>query len=144
MADLRTKPPRPPPLPREPFAPVRDLRDTQPLPLGRPAPEIEQEPPPTGPYELAYLIRGLRHDLVLLREEIGSLTPPQAPAVPLTPVPPSKRQAAALAVGNVAKYTTLAVGVLGLAAQVAAMFKPGLVGPIQTLIELVRGLGGAP
>lgn len=116
-------PPKPPPLPPflpsdPPLEPFR-VADTPPsgtlVGLPRPAlGESDAEAPGPGPQEMARLIRGLRQD---------------------------RRQAATRAVSDVAKYTTLAVGVLGIAAQVASQFKPGLVGPIQTLIQL---LGGAP
>lgn len=75
----------------------------------------------------------LRRELVLLREAL--------PPTRDTLSPPSKRQQAAKAVSDVAKWTTIAVGVLGVATQVAAMFRPDLVGPLQTLLKL---LGGAP
>jgi hypothetical protein len=96
--------------------------------------EVRDDP---GPAELARLIRGLRTELVLLRDSL----PPLAPSALPTPVPPSRRQAASQVAANAAKYVTLTVGVLGIAAQVAAVFKPGLVGPLQTLIQL---LGGTP
>lgn len=107
---------------------------------GEAEPETERYREPPSREEVGALIGEVRQLLVLLRPQLP--TPqPELPSPPLTPVPPSRRQAAALVVTNAAKWTTIAVGVLGLAAQVAAAFKPGLVGPIQTLIQL---LGGSP
>jgi hypothetical protein len=37
---------------------------------------------------------------------------------------------------NVGKYTAVIVGVLGLAVQVASLWRPDLVGPLQTLLKL--------
>lgn len=86
---------------------------------------------PNSPYELVDLIRGLRAELVFHR---------QALAAAVTPAPRAKAGALALT-GNVAKWGAVAVGVLGVASQIAAMFRPDLVGPIQTVIQLI---GGAP
>lgn len=132
MADPRIpRPPgQPPPLPPRPIVPepfinellpdtVRTRRDEMPPP----------EPLPLSE-ETGYL---LRQELVLLREAL--------PTKPETLSPPSKRQQAAKAVSDVAKWTTIAIGVLGVAVQIAAMFRPDLVGPLQTVIKL---LGGTP
>lgn len=40
------------------------------------------------------------------------------------------------------KYSAIALGVLSIAAQVAAQFKPGLVGPIQLALQLLAAIGG--
>ncbi len=133
MADPPRKqpPPLPPrPLVAEPFvnlvadpAPdtVRTRRDEM------PPPELEEPPLTRGE---AY---SLRKEIILLREAL--------PTKRDTLSPPSKRQQAAKAVSDVARWTAIAIGVLGVATQVAAMFRPDLVGPLQTLLKL---LGGAP
>ena len=100
---------------------VRTRRDEM------PPPELEEPPLTRGEATL------LRRELILLREAL--------PTRPDTLSPPSRRQQAAKAVSDVAKWTTIAVGVLGVAVQIAAMFRPDLVGPLQTLLKL---LGGAP
>lgn len=101
--------------------------------------------PPSGtpavatPYDLVKLLLATRAEMALLNERLRNLPAPSSSQPP--PLPQTKRQAAAQVVGNAAKWTTIAVGVLGIAAQIASQFKPGLVGPLQTLIQL---LGGSP
>jgi hypothetical protein len=56
------------------------------------------------------------------------------------PQPEAASKTAMQHAGGAVKWVTLAVGVLGIAAQVAAELKPGLVGPIQTLLQLLGGL----
>ncbi len=133
MADPPRK--QPPPLPPRPLTPepfvnlvadpapdtVRTRRDEM------PPPELEEPPLTRGE---AY---SLRKEIILLREAL--------PTKRDTLSPPSKRQQAAKAVSDVARWTAIAIGVLGVATQVAAMFRPDLVGPLQTLLKL---LGGAP
>jgi hypothetical protein len=140
MADPPRK--QPPPLPPRPLTPepfalltadpapdtVRTRRDEM------PPPQLLQNP---GELEEPPLTRGeaysLRREIILLREAL--------PPTRDTLSPPSKRQQAAKAVSDVARWTAIAIGVLGVATQVAAMFRPDLVGPLQTLLKL---LGGAP
>lgn len=151
MPDL-PKPPRTPPAPppEEPFRVADTPPSGSPTLVGLPRPA----PPPLpsalgadsdlpGPREMARLIRGLRQDLVVFRDALPQLlqSVQASPPVPLTPVPPSRKKAATQVVTNAAKWTTIVVGVLGIAAQIAAQFKPGLVGPIQTVIQM---LGGSP
>jgi hypothetical protein len=81
-----------------------------------------------------------------LRKRLLELPPP--PAAPdvgasLTPRPrPSLAVQAAVKGGSVGKYLLIVIGALGVAAQVAALFKPNIVGPIQTLIQLLQALAG--
>lgn len=89
---------------------------------------------PTGPYEMARLIRGLRYDLVQFRELLAH-APASVPPPPSSPTPPAHK----LTVGTAAKWFFLANGALEFAVQVAAMFKPDLVGPLQALREMLRG-----
>lgn len=135
MADPRIpRPPgQPPPLPPRPIVPEPFvLLNAEPAPDTVRTRRDEMLPPEPLPLseETGYL---LRQEMVLLREAL--------PTKADTLSPPSKRQQAARAVSDVAKWTTLAIGVLGVAVQVAAMFRPDLVGPLQTLLKL---LGGAP
>lgn len=150
--------PRPPPLPPEPFR----LGDTPPSGtptlVGLPRPALPPLPPPAassldisgdtpGPKDVQRHIEGLRAELVYFREWLpqqlaaAAQSGQTAPAVPLTPVPPSRKQAAVQVVGVLGKWTTIVMGVLGLAATVAHQFRPDLEGPIQFLIKL---LGGTP
>jgi hypothetical protein len=122
-------PPLPPPSPVEPFR----LSDT-PRTGG-----ISNVP---GPGEMAGLIRGLRQDIVLLREHLP-IVPPAGPSVmPTTVPPPSKRQVAGKAAAGTVKWVFIANGALGFAVQLAAQFKPGLVGPLQLLGQFLGQLLG--
>ena len=89
-------------------------------------------PPLASPVEAQELVVALRQALAHAEG--------RAP-VSVAPAPLSRRQQAARWTGKVAQWVALAVGVLGIAAQVAAIFRPDLVGPIQTVIQL---LGGQP
>lgn len=88
------------------------------------------------------IIRELRQTLVLLREKnAAQAVAPDPTPTRSTPAPVSKRQAAGQAVVALGKWSTIVMGVLGLAATVAHQFRPDLEGPIQFLIKL---LGGTP
>lgn len=107
---------------------VRTRRDEM------PPPELEKPPLTRGEASLTREEASLlRQEIILLREAL--------PTRPESLTPPSRRQQAAKAVSDVARWTAITVGVLGVATQVAAMFRPDLVGPLQTLIKL---LGGSP
>lgn len=142
MADPpRRDPSQPPPLPLRvlpprPQEPFVDLTaDPQPDTVRTSGRVPEMLPPPsalTSPIEHRDLVAALRQALAQAEG--------QAP-VSSVPPPLSRRQVAARWTGKAAQWVTLAVGVLGIAAQVAAIFRPDLVGPIQTVIQL---LGGRP
>lgn len=77
-----------------------------------------------------------------LRKRLLELPPSSAGGGSLSPQPrPSMAVQAAQKASSFGKYSLIVIGALGVAAQVAAQFKPGLVGPIQVLIQL---LGGQP
>ena len=86
-----------------------------------------------SPAEIARLIRGLRQDLVLLRQ---LLTAAPAGLEPAEPEPAPRR----LTVGSAAKWGLIAYGAIGLAIELAGMLRPDLVGPLQELQRLVSGL----
>jgi hypothetical protein len=86
---------------------------------------------PTTPAEIARLIRGLRGDLVLFRVLLETATPASAELEEL----PRR----GLTLVGAAKWFFLANGALEFATQVAAIFKPDLVGPLQALREAIRG-----
>lgn len=96
---------------------VRTRRDEMPPP----------EPLPLSE-ETGYL---LRQELVLLREAL--------PTRPESLSPPSKRQQATRALLDVGKYTAIVAGVLGLVTEVARIWRPDLVGPLETLRRLLGG-----
>ncbi len=83
-----------------------------------------------------------------VRQDVGvvlrsvSAAPPAGDISPATPTPSLAVKAAQKTVG-VTRYGLIALGALGVAAQVAALFKPGMVGPIQTLIQLLQLVTGA-
>jgi hypothetical protein len=144
------KPPRPrpeafpPPLPgayTEPFPPARDpefrMRSTPPsgsLLLNKEVEQLNREDPRDD------TIREMRAVNVILREKLAAMAVAPSP-VPVSAPPLSKRQAAGQAVVALGKWSTIVMGVLGLAATVAHQFRPDLEGPIQFLIKL---LGGTP
>lgn len=152
MAD---EPPRPRPRGLPPRIPTEAFRlaDTPPggtptsTLVGMPRPSltpVSPVDPPSGPYELAGLIRGLRQELIILRESL----PPTAPTVlvtPSTPPPPSKGKVAAQVAGKVvgrgSQWLAIAIGALGIAGQIAHIYRPDIEGPIQMAIKL---LGGTP
>ena len=65
---------------------------------------------------------------------VSSLTTPSP--VPTVEPPKSRALIAGKAALNVGKYTAIIVGVLGLAMQAAAIWRPDLVGPLQSLLRL--------
>lgn len=84
-------------------------------------------------------IRDLRMTNVLYRERLAAVQasmPNTAPS--LTPEAPKSRAAIAGKLTlNLGKYTALVVGVLGIAAQIAHIWRPDLEGPLQTLLKWV-------
>lgn len=84
----------------------------------------------------------LQQDSADLRRRLD-VPPSSAGGASLTPAPRrSIAVQAAVKTGSLGKYTLIVLGALGVAAQVAAVFKPNIVGPIQTLIQLLQALGG--
>lgn len=62
------------------------------------------------------------------------------PEISEPPAKPSKMLVVAGHTWNLTKILVVITGVLGIAAQVAAQFKPELVSPLQTLKQLLGGL----
>lgn len=115
--------------------------------------------PGTGPTPLidGDAVATILRDLVLGVDELGKglhakldkLAPPAAPdapaAPPATPSQPpaaSKRQVAAATTMNLAKWGTLAIGVLGIAAQIAKVWRPSLVAPLDQALDLLHQATG--
>jgi len=135
---------------------------------------VPDDTPPPGPTPIPSIgtisrqlqgvagqLHGARNDLDALTERVRLVQQDSAelrkllkdpPALPsaaggssLSPAPtPSMAVQAAQKAGSLGKYTLIVIGALGVASQVAALFKPGLVGPIQVLIDLLQQLGGHP
>ena len=150
----RPKPPRPdafpPPLPGAFSEPFPKAKSDPPDPLHMtPAPEAHRmrSTPPSGSLMLARqmerlsedpkdeMIRELRQTIVLYRERLTALQTNTAPSL-VPEAPKSRAVAASKAALNVGKYTAVVIGVLGLAMQVAAIWRPDLVGPLQSLLRL--------
>ena len=89
----------------------------------------------------------IAEDVAALRKRL--VDEPVLAALPLAPKPaeeaprPSLAAQAARKTAGVSRHILMALGVLGVASQIAAQFRPGMVGPIQTLIELLQAIGGA-
>ena len=130
-----------PPRPREPFPVATDY--AEPIPLIRTAnPDV----PVTNEHlsqqmgALDARIGAMHRDVALTRTELGELrglvVGDHAPRITAV-----ERGATlggtALKIGQ---WGLVATGVLGVAAQVASMFKPELVGPLQSLIGILGGL----
>ncbi len=106
-------------------------------------PAVDPPPPWSGVVGRALKELEERFDarLDLLHQELALLRqapPPQATPETADTVPPASAQTKAKA-SKVAwlGYATL---ILAAAGQIASALKPGLVGPIQSLLELVKGL----
>ncbi len=82
------------------------------------------------------MIRDLRLTNILYREKLTAANMPNTSPSPIPEAPKSRAVLAAGAAMNIGKYTALAVGVLGLAVQVASIWRPDLVGPLQNLLKL--------
>jgi len=159
MADppFRQPPPLPPlPLrsiatvPREPFQDLTAAdRAAETQRSGSRAARDAIPPPPPAPPEdplTETTAALLRQELALAREVLRDALPPvPAPPAPqqvqFSEPPKSRAQIAMKTAGAFGKWTTIAMGVLGLAATVAHQFRPDLEGPIQFFIKL---LGGQP
>lgn len=74
----------------------------------------------------------------------GQRDPASAAAPPSQPPPASKRQVATAATVGVVKWGTLAIGILGIAAQVAKIWRPSLVAPLDQIIAIGKQLTGVP
>lgn len=129
----------PPPLP-----PVVQTTATQPF---SPAPSVATSAQVT---ELAKLINrkldnhadDVSGQLGAFHKELALLRVQNADTLP--PPPPDKGALAVAATHTwtVAKVVFIATGALGFAMQVAAAFKPSLVGPLQHAIQFLNALGG--
>lgn len=89
-------------------------------------------------------IDGLHEKLQLVTEGLGKLSlPATGSSQDPDPPRPSLPVQAAKTTFKAGQYLLIGIGALGVVAQVAALYKPGLVAPIQTLIDLLKLLQGA-
>lgn len=128
----------PPPLPPRPPRPTEPFREAITPPSGsRPPALITRD-------EVLDALLSIRREMAGLSARLPEPAPPGAPSLP-TPVPPSTRSRSA-AVGAKSWQVTQWIGVLTLvltaAGQVAAILKPGLVGPIQAALDALGKLTG--
>lgn len=131
-------PPLPPQLLRSIEHPFRDL--TVPLTLEeraadteRSGPRRDEIPPPALDMLTETTAQLLRRELALTRETLPTLPAMASPSLP----PPSKARQATSAVVALGKYTAIATGIIGLAVQIATIWRPDLVGPLQVLGKLL-------
>jgi hypothetical protein len=84
-------------------------------------------------------IRDLRQTIVLYRERLTALSATQSP-VPSDAPPKSKAMAVAGSAWNATKVLGVVTLLLTLAGQLAAIYRPGLVGPLQALLDALGKL----
>lgn len=139
MTDPGPKPPSgPPPLPS-----AVQTTATQPF---APAPSVATSAQVS---ELAKLVNrkldGHGDRLDVFHQELSLLRQAVTSNADTLPPPPPDKGALAVAATHtwtVAKVVFIATGALGFAMQVAAAFKPSLVGPLQHAIQFLNALGG--
>lgn len=130
--------PRPRPRPR----PVEPFRELATPPEGTPLPLMRERPIETIA-DLGRELRIVRRELVLLRSAPPPALPVTVEALPSSvPPPPRPSRPARVAAGAWKGTQWLGVVTLALtiAAQVAALLKPGLVGPIERARDAVETL----
>ncbi len=116
-----------PPVPPPPFPPAADPPPPWSGAVGRAINALEER--------IDARLDLLHQELALLRQTAARQSPPDVPDT----IPPVSARAKAKA-GKALPWLGYAALVLGAAAQIAASLKPGLVGPIQALLDLVKGL----
>jgi hypothetical protein len=129
---------KPPPLPPRPrpraVEPFREY-DTPATGLTRPIETIA---------DVGHELRHVRRELASLRLHTPASTPPPPMPVSVIPAPPSLRPSRAVKVAVGAWKGTQWVGVatlvITIAAQIAALFQPGLAGPLQRAAEALETL----
>jgi hypothetical protein len=115
--------------------------------------DLRQTLPGTGPIPLVDgdAVATILRDLVVGVDELGKglhakldaqavaqATPPSSPPKPRPSLPAAAAQHAVAG----AKWLALAVGVLGIAAQIAKVWRPSLAAPLDQAVELLKGLTG--
>jgi hypothetical protein len=136
----------------------RDLTKT--LPGTGPTPLVDGDAVATILRDLVLGVDELGKGLHAKLDKLAPAAPPQAmpwgtaclmgiagapaapPAAPSQPPPASKRQVAgqvaAATTFNLAKWGTFAIGILGIAAQIAKVWRPSLVAPLDQALDLVH------
>lgn len=146
MADPpRPSPRQPPPLPPLPLRsvtapitePFRDLTSPEDRAADTQRTRRDEMPPPALDALTESTAQLLRRELALVRETLPTL--PSGALLPVTSPPPSRARQATSAVLTLGKYTAVAAGLLGFAVQVATIWRPDLVGPLQMLQRLLGG-----
>ncbi len=144
--------PKPPPLPASSVVPLRSVT-TAPASSSPPTQPASQQPFAPVPSvatreqvsELAKLVlRKFDEHGQLLRQAVTSNADTQ-PSVAPAPAPRSLPGAVAQHAVTGTQVVLIAVGALGVAMQIAAIFKPSLVSPLQHAQEFLRALlAGGP
>ncbi len=136
----------PPPFP-QPFPPASDLAQAR---LHKAVQDAGRKVVDAGAKveKLADRFDVFHQELALLRAQLlGDVTPPFALQRPVTIIanpdlPPDDadplRPVRFASSKTAARWVLMAVGVLGIAVQIASTFRPGLVAPLQTLLDLIN------
>ncbi len=145
--------PKPPPLPASSVVPLRSA-STAPASSSPPTQPASQQPFAPVPSvatreqvsELAKLVlRKFDEHGQLLRQAVTSTADTQPSVAPAAPAPRSLPGAVAQHAVTGTQVVLIAVGALGVAMQIAAVFKPSLVSPLQHAQEFLRALlAGGP
>lgn len=105
--------------------------------------EIRPPPFPPSRDETTEPGIGMTRETIALRKENARLRSERneaLAAVPDTLPPPTRTQSAVRTSFSAVQWIGLVTLLLTAAAQVASAYKPGLVGPIQHMIDIVKGL----
>lgn len=105
--------------------------------------EIRPPPFPPARDETTEPGIGMSRETIALRKENARLRSERNEAlaqVPESLPPPTRTQKAAGVTLSTVQWLGVASLVLTAAAQIASAYRPGLVGPIQHMIEIVKGL----
>jgi hypothetical protein len=125
---------RPPPLPpREPYPPAPSVASAQQVSeIGK----LVVRKLDDHAARVDSRLNAFHQELALVRQQ-GASNNSTNDTMP-SPAPDSLPKAIAGHTVSVAKWGTLAIGVLGIAAQVAKVWRPSLVAPLDQLLDLVK------
>lgn len=112
---------------------ANETTEEQPFDLTKTQPGIQPPVTPSEAVKLFTLASVMRKELALLSQRLEPFQPKTTSAPPL----PAHK---ALTAGKAAQWFLIANGALALAGEVATVFKPELVGPLQALGKLLGGL----
>lgn len=130
-------PPGPPPTPREPYPPAPSVATANQISaLG----QIVVKKLNDHNDRLDVFHR----ELSLLRQQTAPNPEGTTNDTMPSPAPVSLPKAIAGHTVNLAKWGTLAIGILGIAVQVAKVWRPSLVGPLDQALDIAKQVTGVP